>query len=286
MANPADHVRVCMEHIHDPMQQRIYDCEKNDEVWEEDCGQGDRAFFKIGTCILHAECRHQVFLKYKVWSIDCPERCLVYMKHHLVNSGKHLSITCDAEAQMVIDDAFAEANGLSIDWQCYVETKASRDDYFAQVAKNQQLHADAPPPPPPPKKFKHNDSIVPSITMNAQIQMAVDTAVGTAMTTAMLNQGSGSSGSTDLELTMLGTAQQAEHMLSSGNYYVPKAVIDAAIGALKRVEKSLMDSVTLHVEQAQAQAEERQTITSLRVNLQQVKELAKGKGKGKKRNDV
>ena len=304
-----------MEHVNDPMKRTgKLAMEKNAEEWVS--GGGDMPVYKIGKCILHEECHST---KRDWWSLDSPERCLGYLKHHLKWSSKHQGIESADQAQELIDKAMDPEieEVAAIDWACYVASAEEFAEYKMQWAKTNkkkqaeknEWEAEIPPPPPPVKRGRfarpdddtfgheiHDDgqvAVVPGL--RAAIETEVAMAVRTEMAVAMRDSGgsapSSSADSRECIVKILGAERDtygaAAVVVQEGFYAVPISTFKAMILAVKELEEQMVEDIAFHANIANAAIDKKHKLTSMRNHLEMVEDNAirdgnpKGKGKGK-----
>jgi len=291
-----------MAHVKDPLKRNgNLACEKNAEEWVSD-GGGDMPVYKIGKCILHEECGSKSRSCHDMWSLDSPERCLGYLKHHLKWSGKHPEIETEDQAQDLINRAMdPDAEELHhIDWQSHVATKEDFAKYKMQCAKANQKkqaeqnerEAEIPPPPPPAKRNRLAQPDDPGLRamVGAEVAMAVRTEMAMAMRDSGGSAPSDSADSRECIVKILGSARDthgaAAIVVQEGFYAVPISTFKTMISAVKELEDQMVEDIAFHAN-ANAAVDKKHKLTSMRNHLEMVEDNAirngnpKGKGKGK-----
>ena len=316
-AEAATQLQQNMDHVKDPLKRNgNLACEKNAEEWVSD-GGGDMPVYKIGKCILHEECHSKSRSCHDMWSLDSPERCLGYLKHHLKWSSKHPDIETEDQAQQLIDSAMdPDAEEVPhIDWQSHVASSEDFAKYKMQCAKTNQKkqeireaenqvlkkqkaaqnerEAEIPPPPPPAKRSRLAQPDDPGLAMAVRTEVAM--AVRTEMAMAMRDSGgsapSHSAGSRECIVKILGNAsdthEAAAIVVQEGFYALPISTFKSMMSAVKELEAQMVEDIAYHTDAANAAVDKKHKLASMRNNLEMVEEIAirnsnpKGKGKGK-----
>ena len=94
----------------------------------EDTGEV-RTYWYIPSCPLEADCSKQAFGRANCWSMESEEKCISYLKHHLLTSSKHLE---DGKpmSQEVIDNIVSD-----VEVKLGEDSKTERDAYRVATAK-------------------------------------------------------------------------------------------------------------------------------------------------------
>jgi len=161
--------------------------------------------WSIKQCVCHDQCAPGPWAKANVWSLVHPDKCLQYLKQHLIISGKHAMLA--SEAQIEIQTKFNE-----IEFVVSTDTFADRQWYREQRAAVQECT----------KKRKRaggagggndgaaagaatgsNDAAAASVDINQAIQVAISRGIAPALRSALSNLGH-SDDREDVQLTFMG----------------------------------------------------------------------------------
>ena len=111
-----------------------------DEFIEDD--EQDRSVWMCQACPLKEECSDGAWKRANCWSYISEGHVCLYIKHHLLESGKHHLVGCttsspDQEAAAMAGDAIIKES---------VETFADREAYRKSVEKQRSARVVSPPP--------------------------------------------------------------------------------------------------------------------------------------------
>ena len=138
-----------------------------------------------------------------MWSLEGPDKCLQYLKQHLIISGKHAMVA--SEAQIEIQAKFHE-----IEFVVSTDTSADRQWYREQLGKSTALVS--------AKKRKRagadgggndgaaadsNEAAAAEVDLNKHIQEAISRGLAPALRSALSNLGHADDRE-DLQLTFIG----------------------------------------------------------------------------------